>query len=79
MGDRGGGKNDMDRIGVFQEMGYVTIGDRYKPPGSKYCVEWVIVKNTSDSSSAPALAVLRSYHDLIHVSDKSCQIMYFIV
>lgn len=27
MGDK---KNDMDRIGLFQEMGYVTIGDKYK-------------------------------------------------
>ncbi|KAL8607336.1 hypothetical protein ACOMHN_039486 [Nucella lapillus] len=29
MGDKGG-KTDMDRIGLFQEMTYVTIGDRYK-------------------------------------------------
>lgn len=29
MGDRGG-KTDMERIGLFQEMNYVTIGDRYK-------------------------------------------------
>ncbi|XP_069124783.1 cilia-and flagella-associated protein 96-like isoform X2 [Argopecten irradians] len=35
MADKGG-KNDMDRIGVFQEMGYVTIGDRYKPPGIQF-------------------------------------------
>jgi len=35
MGDK---KNDMDRVGVFQEMGYVTIGDKYKPPGSEYSV-----------------------------------------
>ena len=27
MGDK---KNDMDRVGLFQEMGYVTIGDKYK-------------------------------------------------
>ncbi|XP_071479298.1 cilia-and flagella-associated protein 96-like [Diadema antillarum] len=31
----GGGKTDMERIGLFQEMGYVSIGDRYVPPGSK--------------------------------------------
>ncbi|CAG2206766.1 UPF0602 protein C4orf47,UPF0602 protein C4orf47 homolog [Mytilus edulis] len=30
MGDK---KNDMDRIGLFQEMGYVTIGDKYKSAG----------------------------------------------
>ncbi|PIK35996.1 putative UPF0602 protein C4orf47-like [Apostichopus japonicus] len=30
-----GGKNDMERIGLFQEMGYVTIGDKYTTPGSK--------------------------------------------
>lgn len=29
MGERGG-KGDMDRIGLFQEMGYITINDRYK-------------------------------------------------
>lgn len=33
-GDKGG-KNDMERIGLFQEMGYVTIGDKYATPGSK--------------------------------------------
>lgn len=33
MGERGG-KNDMDRVGLFQEMGYITINDRYKKPGS---------------------------------------------
>lgn len=35
MGDKGG-KNDMDRIGLFQEMTYVTIGDKYKQPGKGY-------------------------------------------
>ena len=30
MGDRGFTKTDMERIGVFQEMGYATIGDKYK-------------------------------------------------
>ncbi|XP_068134796.1 cilia-and flagella-associated protein 96 [Hyperolius riggenbachi] len=29
------GKNDMDRIGLFQEMGYISIGDKYTTPGSK--------------------------------------------
>ena len=29
MGEKGG-KNDMDRVGLFQEMGYITINDRYK-------------------------------------------------
>lgn len=32
MGDK---KNDMDRVGVFQEMGYISIGDKYKTPGGK--------------------------------------------
>ncbi|XP_053315216.1 UPF0602 protein C4orf47 homolog [Spea bombifrons] len=31
----GEGKTDMDRIGLFREMGYVSIGDKYVPPGSK--------------------------------------------
>lgn len=29
MGEKGG-KNDMDRVGLFQEMGYITINDKYK-------------------------------------------------
>lgn len=24
-----GGKTDMERIGLFSEMGYVTVGDKY--------------------------------------------------
>ncbi|KAM5193282.1 cilia-and flagella-associated protein 96 [Mantella aurantiaca] len=28
-------KPDMDRIGLFSEMGYISIGDKYAPPGSK--------------------------------------------
>ncbi|XP_040274687.1 UPF0602 protein C4orf47 homolog [Bufo bufo] len=29
------GKSDMDRIGLFREMGYISIGDNYVTPGSK--------------------------------------------
>ncbi|XP_018431307.1 PREDICTED: UPF0602 protein C4orf47 homolog [Nanorana parkeri] len=29
------GKSDMDRIGLFREMGYISIGDKYITPGSK--------------------------------------------
>ncbi|XP_077333444.1 cilia-and flagella-associated protein 96 [Lithobates pipiens] len=29
------GKSDMDRIGLFREMGYISIGDTYVTPGSK--------------------------------------------
>ncbi|XP_048248686.1 UPF0602 protein C4orf47 homolog isoform X1 [Haliotis rufescens] len=35
MGDK---KNDMDRVGVFQEMGYISIGDKYKTPGVQFNV-----------------------------------------
>ena len=28
-------KTDMERLGVFSELGYVTIGDKYVPPNSK--------------------------------------------
>ena len=35
MGDRGG-KGDMDRVGLFQEMGYITINDRYKQGSGKH-------------------------------------------
>ena len=34
MGDKGG-RTDMDRVGLFQEMGYVTINDKYKERGGK--------------------------------------------
>jgi len=34
MGDKGG-KSDMERMGIFQEMTYHTIGDKYSTPGSK--------------------------------------------
>lgn len=51
-GDKGG-KNDMERIGLFQEMGYVTIGDKYATPGSskyfkkftKLCVHKLVENN----------------------------------
>jgi len=29
MAGGGGGKTDMERIGLFSEMGYTTIGDKY--------------------------------------------------
>ncbi|KAE8629765.1 hypothetical protein XENTR_v10000586 [Xenopus tropicalis] len=29
------GRTDMERIGLFSEMGYTSIGDKYAPPGSK--------------------------------------------
>ncbi|XP_078318342.1 cilia-and flagella-associated protein 96-like isoform X3 [Crassostrea virginica] len=35
MGDKGG-RTDMDRVGLFQEMGYVTINDKYKERGVKF-------------------------------------------
>jgi hypothetical protein len=28
-----GGKTDMERVGLFKEMTYHTIGDKYKRPG----------------------------------------------
>ena len=27
-------KTDMERVGLFKEQGYTTIGDKYRPPGS---------------------------------------------
>lgn len=42
MSGGGSGKTDMERIGLFQEMGYVSIGDRYVPPGSsKYKIHYM--------------------------------------
>lgn len=34
MGEKGG-RTDMDRVGLFREMGYVTINDKYKERGGK--------------------------------------------
>ena len=42
MGDRGFTKNDMERIGLFQEMGYATIGDKYKVSPCKYTYSIII-------------------------------------
>ena len=41
-GGNDGGKTDMERVGVFSEVGYTTIGDRY--PRRAACQE---VFNTS--------------------------------
>ena len=30
-------KTDMERVGLFTEMGYTTIGDPYVPPNSSEC------------------------------------------
>ena len=32
---KGFSKSDMERMGIFNEMGYITIGDQYK--GSRSC------------------------------------------
>ena len=32
---KGFSKTDMERMGIFHEMGYITIGDNYK--GSRFC------------------------------------------
>ncbi len=37
MGDRGFAKTDMERVGLFQEMGYTTIGDRFIGGGPGLC------------------------------------------
>ena len=45
MGDK---KSDMERVGLFQEMEYATIGDKYKSPGiCKYKHNCNTVKHTS--------------------------------
>ncbi|KAK7922143.1 hypothetical protein WMY93_009045 [Mugilogobius chulae] len=28
------GKSDMERLGIFKEMGYISIGDKYSPPNN---------------------------------------------
>ncbi|KAJ8015152.1 hypothetical protein DPEC_G00023180 [Dallia pectoralis] len=34
-----GGKSDMERIGVFKEMGYISVGDKYTPFTYRPCNE----------------------------------------
>ncbi|KAJ0002845.1 hypothetical protein NQD34_007994 [Periophthalmus magnuspinnatus] len=29
------GKSDMERLGIFKEMGYISIGDKYSPPNNR--------------------------------------------
>uniref|UniRef100_A0A3Q3A0E4 Cilia-and flagella-associated protein 96 n=1 Tax=Kryptolebias marmoratus TaxID=37003 RepID=A0A3Q3A0E4_KRYMA len=31
----GDGKSDMERLGVFMEMSYISVGDKYSPPNSR--------------------------------------------
>ncbi|XP_049898957.1 UPF0602 protein C4orf47 homolog [Epinephelus moara] len=31
----GDGKSDMERVGVFKEMSYISVGDKYNPPTSR--------------------------------------------
>lgn len=42
----------MDRIGLFQEMGYISIGDKYVTPGtSEYWLEQILHQITQEKSS----------------------------
>lgn len=38
-----GVKSDMERVGLFKEMGYISIGDKYRPllyrRSKYYCTE----------------------------------------
>lgn len=38
-------KTDMERVGLFKELGYVTVNERYnsKGPGEFFC--WVLISN----------------------------------
>lgn len=41
----------MDRIGLFQEMGYISIGDKYVTPGtSEYCLEQILHQITQEKA-----------------------------
>ncbi len=43
----GGGKSDMDRVGVFKEMSYISVGDKYSPTHCKYYIYLFICLITS--------------------------------
>ena len=36
-------KTDLDRIGLFSEMGYTSIGDPYVPPNSSEYMQKLLV------------------------------------
>ena len=36
-------KTDLDRIGLFSEMGYTSIGDPYVPPNNSECIQNLLV------------------------------------
>lgn len=42
-----GGKTDMERIGLFSEMGYVTVGDKYVPQFNRKYI-WFPLQPKSD-------------------------------
>lgn len=35
------GKSDMERIGIFKELGYISIGDKYTPFIYRKCNEHI--------------------------------------
>ena len=37
--DKGFAKTDMERVALFQEMGYICIGDKYKSSNSCTCLD----------------------------------------
>ncbi|XP_052264924.1 UPF0602 protein C4orf47 homolog isoform X1 [Dreissena polymorpha] len=70
MGDKGG-KGDMDRVGLFQEMGYITINDRYRGKGSVQFNEAA----TKGKQMLPGGSKTRSALQTGYFSDKFGRIM----
>jgi len=44
-------KTDMERIGLFSEMGYTSIGDPYVPPNSSEYMQNLLASDTVCLSS----------------------------
>lgn len=34
----GGGKSDMERLGIFKEMSYISVGDKYSHTNREYSI-----------------------------------------
>jgi len=41
--ERAFAKTDMERVALFQEMGYICIGDKFKPGSSSMCYYCLLV------------------------------------
>lgn len=41
-----GAKTDMERVGIFKEMEYISIGDKYVPAGASKNLKKIKIQNS---------------------------------